>query len=437
MPACIPFSRCVIRQPVILCLGLVLIVTGAFAQSQLSASDPVLEQYIESALGQNPKLRAAELRRDASEQKVLPAGALSDPMLIFGLKEYPLRDDPTMQANKLERSGKWLGLEQEFPFPGIRSARREVARSEWRMQEAMAAGERAMLIAEVKILYYKWSRIRTERALLLSTVGLLQQMSAILRSEYASGMGELQKLSDTERGLAEMQAELTELAAQEAGVIAGLRARCQIPQAETMVAPAPLEVPDIEIPGDSLEALIADANPELRVSKLREAMADAEVRMADRERFPMFRLGAEYMRIADPHEPDQMSMVSLMGGVTLPVFAGSRQNPLLRSKLAERSQGTADRENAEASLQSQVDELIAMQESVREQLESYRERILPSARRAAASAELEFRAGQGELMELLDARMKTLDAERKLAGLYDAYLAAWAEIESLTGQRLF
>src|SRR4030066_1336720 len=72
-----------------------------------------LDQLVNQALQANPDLKSAEARYKSYLAKVPQAGALPDPMFMFGYANVPRT---SLALDQMEMSGIELGLSQEIPF---------------------------------------------------------------------------------------------------------------------------------------------------------------------------------------------------------------------------------------------------------------------------------------------------------------------------------
>ncbi|TSA52108.1 MAG: TolC family protein, partial [Nitrosomonadaceae bacterium] len=95
----------------------------ASATANVKGSSP-LTALIAEALENNPEIQAALQEREAARHRILPAGALDDPLLEAGVINAPLASSP---FNREDMTMKMIGLSQRLPFPGRRGLRQDVA----------------------------------------------------------------------------------------------------------------------------------------------------------------------------------------------------------------------------------------------------------------------------------------------------------------------
>jgi cobalt-zinc-cadmium efflux system outer membrane protein len=129
-------------------------------------------------------------------------------------------------------------------------------------------------------------------------------------------------------------------------------------------------------------------------------------------------------------------MVSLMVGISIPVWAGSRQLPMRRELLAMQSMQEAEERNLYNETFAQLAELRAEAERARNLSRLYATAILPQARASVESALSAYRVGRVDYMTLVDNQMTVNRYAIEGIRLTAAYDGAVAQIEALIGADL-
>ncbi len=399
--------------------------------------DPVLESYIRLALLQSPVIAAAEFDRDAAAAGISAAALLQDPMLTVGLKEYPLKSEPNLPLDKFQRTGKWIGIEQNIPFPGTRGAAKEVARQDWRVRSASSHAERSLLVLEIKMAYYEWAGLRAEIELVEQSRELLATMHEQAVSAFSAGVGSLAEVLRIETDLNTMSAELANLGAMERTAIATINLSCALPPDSVSRPPLALSFLAFDVPRDTLEARMTGNNPEYAAAEFQVAMAEAELQMSRRDRYPIFRLGGEYMRRGEAHQTEEMDMLSVMGGVTLPIFSWKTGRHTIDSRAISLKRASEIREVKLNSLRLALTREFAKQRSISEQHDLYVNDIIPSGEKTHEAALSAYSTGGVDLMTALNALKTLLEFRRTEVQLTAEYMTVWSRLEQLSGERLF
>ncbi len=398
---------------------------SAAAQADtLRASDAV-----RLALDANPMLQAARFSATAAAGRVGPAGALPDPQLQFGLmnrmaSEFGSTMDP-MTMNQVQ-------LMQMVPWPGKLSSARSAARHSAAAAGASAEEQARMLAAQVRMAYYDVASADRALAVMQRTLGLLRNFREVTATMYAVGTGIQQDVLRAQVEVARMSEEITRMAQDRLAGAARLNALLGREAASPIGA---LELPDPPVgdlpSADTLIAWALDSRPALRAGAERVAAAEASLQAARRELIPDLQLGFAYQ--ARPAFPN---MVSLMLGVNLPIFAGSKQLVMRREMAAMRDMSQAELANLRNETIAQIIETRAQAERDRNLTRLYRASILPQARAAVDAALASYRVGRVTFMTLADNQMTVNRYETETYRLLADYHQAVGELEALVGRPL-
>jgi len=411
-----------------LAIFLILFATSVGHSAESLVADSVLQRYITLALTQNPTIDIADQSAKAAGERVSQSGSLPDPILGFGVKELSA-DDPLLGSK--EMTGRYVMLEQMFPFPGTLSRMKDAARGEHDMKRADAKSARLMLAAEVAELYYKWAYVRAAMNLTERNKALMQQMADLTTTAYSVGMGAQSDLLQAQTQVTKFDIELSDLRQMERMLVADINICCSLPPDVITTPPLPLTYARESVSDDSLWTWILRENPELQMAEARIRMADAEVQVARRMQYPDFKFGVEYMRRG---ETMPENMISLNAGISLPVFRRSKQLPMIRQKHAERERAGSEREDVLNRLRFQLTDMNSMIASLAEQIEYYRNTIIPQADQTLEAARAGYTHGQVDFMTALNSQMTLYDAERDQLERISRYNATWIKLLALAGQ---
>ena len=154
-----------------------------------------------------------------------------------------------------------------------------------------------------------------------------------------------------------------------------------------------------------------ETNPTLLAFRSAASRADAEVSAARAAARPDWGWEVAYQR-RDPRFGD---MVSAGVTVSLPLFASTRQEPLVAARRADASRVYADREDARRQLAAQLDADLADHDMHHAQWMRTMGAVAPAAQHRADLETASYAAGTATLADVLDA-MATL-ADAKLSAL--------------------
>lgn len=388
-----------------------------------------LSEALRVALASNPMLSAARFSAVAATERVGPAGALPDPQLQVGLmnrmaSEFGSTMDP-MTMNQVQ-------LMQMVPWPGKLGNARAAARHTAAAERARADEQARMLAAQVRMAYYDVAYADRALDVMQRTLGLLRNFREVSTTMYAVGSGIQQDVLRAQVEVARMSEEITRMGQERVAAAARLNA---LLGREATSPIGGLELPDLPTADlsevDTLVAWALESRPALRAGVERVAAAEASLTAARRELFPDLQLGFAYqVRPAFPN------MMSIMVGVNLPIFAGSKQLAMRREATAMRDMSQAELANLRNETIAQVIETRARAERDRNLGRLYRASILPQARASVDAALASYRVGRVTFMALLDNQMTVNRYETETYRLIADYHQAVGELEALVGRPL-
>jgi cobalt-zinc-cadmium efflux system outer membrane protein len=411
-------------------IALLHITTLALVLSRAQSADTLrAADALRIAREANPMLRAARASATAAGQRIGPAGALPDPQLQFGLMNRMASDfgstmDP-MTMNQVQ-------LMQMLPWPGKLGGAKRAARHTAAAARADTDEQERMLAAQVRMAYYNTAYADRALEVMGRTRDLLRNFLDVSTTMYAVGSAVQQDVLRAQVEVARMSEEITRMGqervtmAARLNVLLGRSALSPIPALELREADAG-ELPAV----DSLVAWAMAQRPALVAGAERVAAADASLSGARRALFPDFTLGVQYQQ-----RPQFPTMVSLMVGITVPIFAGSRQLPMRREMAAMRGMATAELASLQNETVARIVETRARAVQDQNLIRLYRGSILPQARAAVQSSLSGYRVGRVAFMQLVDNQMTVNRYETETYRLLADYHQAVGELEALVGREV-
>jgi outer membrane protein TolC len=381
-------------------------------------TDPVLARLIDESLAARPELAAAAAQARAERERVSQAGALPDPVLSFGIQNDGFSG---IQIGVMETSYWQVMLTQQLPWPGKRGLRSDVAELGARQGQANVSRARLTAEADVRRGYLALLLARDRLVLLGKLETLWRQSAGIARTRYEAGEA---AQSDVLRA----QLELNRLRQRRYALEAEERRRVQALnrlRAHPLDEPIPTDatVRDLPLPPiPEIDAAVADAearSPELASARLGAEQGSAQVALARRDRFPDFSVTAGIMPRGSL-EPMWTASI----GVTLPVWAGSKQNRALAESEARAESGARSADAVDQVLRLRVEERRTALGALLESLKLYREGLLVQSRATAESTLAQYRVGKVTLAAGHEANVGYVNDE-------DGYLTSAADAQAL------
>jgi len=408
---------------------------GARAATAQTPSPLSLEQARSLAREASPDLRAAQLAVSAAAAREHQAGALPNPTLSYGHE----RTSRAGQTNAQHIAT----LDQPLEIGGQRGARVAAARARHGAAEARLAAAEAEVDFEVARAYARAVAADRRAALAGQAAAAFAKALDVSRIRLASG---------DVSGYADRRLRL------EAARYAGVRAEAELARRSARLALAVLvagspdsigsgglmsvvlsdSLPDVGAPpgGDSLNLVALTARPELRVAALEAAAAEAEARVASRERVPVpvLSAGVKAERVADPTQGSVPGFNGFVAGVALPLLVFDRRQGAVQAAHADARRREAEAEALRRRVVHEVVEALDALRSADEQLSALAPQLGPQAEVALRAAQVAYGEGEISLVEWLDAARAYQEAESSFATLRAERAIRWAALERAVGR---
>jgi outer membrane protein TolC len=411
--------------------------TPAWAQNRLAgaAAAPALSSLVAEALQNNPELRAAAKETEAASQRVRPAGALEDPMLEAGLLNVPIQP---FSLNREDMTMKMLGLSQKLPYPGKRALREQVAAKD---AETLGYGLRETtnrVVRDVKLAYFDLALTDETVRQLQNNRLILEQFLRIAEGRYAVGQATQAEVLKAQTQLGRMSEELLRMERERPVMEAEL---LRLLGRRGNAAPIAAELPQIGDAAFSLEALQETAlreRPQLLGLQSAIDRSAKTLELARKEAQPDFDLRFAYgQRDRSPLGMPREDLVSLTVAMNLPVWREDKIEPRIAEAQAMREQTLELQQAQQNEVLARLRQQVAIAEQSRKSVRLYETGILPQARLAVEASLSGYKVSRVDPLMLLDSQMTLFGYEISRAKELVNFNKALAEIEFLTGKRMY
>lgn len=376
----------------------------------------------------NPRIEAAAAFARAAAARVAAAGKPPDPEVQFALMNYSL---PRLAPDAV-LGMRQVQLMQMLPLPGKLSAASDGARARAQAENARATDVTWEVRVTTAMAFYALWSARERIRIATQTRRLLDDAAAIATSMYAVGDGRQADVLRARVEIARMDEEIMRMGVMADAARARIAAVIDRPDSAVSGQPVLPLFPDSIPPRQELEDAALRARPMLAAGALSVRAAEADERLASRERWPDVRLGLQYGERSMAMGTDRMG--SLMIGAAIPLFARARQLRMRDEAAAMRAMTVADLRAMQAETRARIAEVSADLRRARRLGALYRNTILPQAEAASASALASYRSGGVDFMTVLENRMTVNRYHGELVTLTADEGGSWAELEMLLGR---
>jgi outer membrane protein TolC len=359
-----------------------------------------------------PSLQASALKVDAARAASRAAGQLPDPKLSVGIQDFPVSGPNAGRYDQEDFAMARVGIAQDVPNAARRRAEVAGATAEIGVAEAETALERRNVRVATALAWIDLAYAERRLAALDQLTGGLKDLWAGQPAALASGSARPALGLEPRRLQAVFDDKRSEL------VAAVARARAEL--ARWTGDPAPTtsgEAPHYAIDAAALRAGI-DQHPSLGVAQAAERRAATQVAAARAGKRPDWGWQVSYGR-RDPAFGDLLS-----AGVTvsLPLFQGSRQQPMIAARLADRTRAQIEREDRRRALVAALEGDLADHVMHHDQWQRAITVLVPTAEQRAHLEVTSYGAGRAgfddvrvAVTDLADAKLEALEREAMVA----------------------
>ncbi len=387
-----------------------------------------LDRLVAEALARSPDLAAARATAEAAASRVSPASALPDPMLSVGYEN----DGTGISLGEEPMTRLTFMAQQAIPFPGKLRLAGEIAAKD--ADRSRTAPERVALdlAASVKRAYADLVEAREDQRLVEDQVETWKAIEEVTRARYTAGMGSQQDVIRAQGERTRLLQQRARDAAAEETALARLRALLYLPldaPLPTTLRLAPGSLPELPAADEAL-ARALDVTPELKEAALAKERAGLSEDLARRQLKPDLVVSAGYM-----NRGSLPLMWSAGIGVSVPLWAGKKQRPLVASARSEAAAAAAREESLRRTIEGLTQQRLVRLRQLAEEAKLDAEGVLVQDRLSVESALASYRTGAVPFVTVLEALSTDFTDRRAAVGRLADLIRARADLEeySLTG----
>ncbi len=391
-----------------------------------------LQSLIAQAVASHPSIIAARQKVASVSNRVPQATALGDPM--FNNTFWPIQDQALQTAGG--RVGHQFGLSQKIPWPTKLDARGDVARREVQVAQAEVAKAERHVVESVRLAYYElWLADELIR-IVKDNEALVSDLIAVSEARYKAG-GSQQDVLRAELEGDKLEDQLISLRRQKEQACADLGTLVRQPVQLMPTAFADLNVTEV---APQLEVLVASAercNPTLQGLAAEIARDRAKESVACLQKYPDFNLGLGYSIISDNSNAispvaNGHDNINFTIGITLPVWRDKINAGI--NEAAHQRNNTINRREAERDrLRGQLRRQVAAAYAAVEQLELFRDRLVPRTEQTLEIATADYQGKKADFTDLVDIYQELLRYQVQVARTKATLASTLAQIERTVG----
>ena len=386
------------------------------AQSKESSRRLTVDQAIELAERNAPRVRVAIRQVAMAQSKVTTAGALDDPMLMY--KDW---GTPLKKPWDLNQSQNMFMLQQTFPGSGKRAARAELASKDVDIAKAQVEMARQDARSQVRKLAADLLRNADQMRLHDQQAELTRNAIQAALAKYTVGKAPQQDVLKAQIVLARLGEHLVELQRERDAAEAELNTLVGLDPS------SPIEItgtyrPEPQIPATAVLQQTAIQNrPELRGLQHQIESAESQSKLARLSFKPDLTVAGGYMLMPSGSMYRNNYMAELT--INLPWLNRSKHENEVRQADVAAEVGRSEAEAQKAAAFLEIQQALIKVRSAQKNIAIYRDTLKPQAEATFQAAAAAYQNDRTDFLNLLDSQNMLLDVQ-------DSYFKSQAELDA-------
>ena len=385
-----------------------------------------LRLLIDETLSNNPEIKAAKARWEATKAAVPQAKSLEDPLLSVMFDKIP-----DSSINPGASMGREYSITQEFPYPGKLGLMGKMAEKEAQMIYEEYRGKERDIVRDVKAAYYDYFMIHKSIEVNLETKEILHHFSKIAEARYATGLVSQWDVLKAQIELSQLANEIIILSQEEESVKARINRLLNRPVESPLGEPAAMNdqknIPPIELMGE----LALQERPELKGMERFIEKEETGLNLAKKGYYPDFMI-----RLAQREEDGSAAGWVAEFGVKVPLWFRTKQDYAVKESVSRRDSAKNEYQGMRNMVSFEIKDALVKIRSAKSLIDIQKSTFIPQAEQALKGARAGYETGKVDFLTIMESwktlKSYKLDYFKSLV----AFEQAWADLERAVGKEL-
>jgi len=374
-----------------------------------------LNELIEEAKLNNPEIRAAKARHEATAKKMSVFRYLMDPLLGF---EF---------GNDMQI----YSISQEFPFPTKLASLSKLAESDAQQAFEEYRKKEQEIIAKVKKIYAQLCLIEKQIELTIKSKNILNQILSIAMRNYSLNKNPQSDVLRTAIETAKIDNKLIGMKDEETIMRSKLNSILDRPVDSNISIITDIEIKKMPSDLETLYAIVKENQPILKSFRSALKSADISLSLSKQEYLPDFMVKFEQQVMGS-----QLQDRKFMFGFTIPVWFWAKQKNMVNEMKAEKKMIEADYKAMENMFLVEAKEAKIMVDKHKREMDLFENSILPQVEATLKSSLRAYEVNQVDFMTLLDNEKMLVESELEYYQAQVNLFIAISELETTVGTEL-
>ncbi len=387
-----------------------------------------LEDLVQETLSNNPEIKAARSRWEASTKRPSQEGSLPNPVIGGRFKNVGFTD--ITQGND-PRTDIQVFVNQEIPFPGKLSSKTKIAEEQADAQRWMSDAATYKVIADLKEAYYKWFLINKSLEITAENKQLLQDFVKVAEVKYEVGSGIQQDVLKAQVELSTFIERIELLKKKEEIIKTRIKTILNRSPGSDIGNPVEdLKIAELEYSQNQIKEIIHERSPELNA---RNELIDSSVEalnLAKKQYMPDFIVNGTYFnRDGGSGNLDDLWEVGV--GLRLPLYFWRKEKFGVEEAAIKLSENKQNYEISKNNLYFRADDYYFSAKTAQNLIDLYKSGIIPQSRLSLESAISSYQVGDVDFLTLLNNLVTLFNFEIEYYRHISDYQIAVARLEEI------
>lgn len=386
-----------------------------------------LDDLVTEALRNNPEVLAAQKRYEAARQRPAQESSLPDPMLSLGYTSVG-SPRPFAGIGVEPAANAGLMVSQEFPFPGKRKLRGDVARKEAGADFELYQATQLNVVSRLKQAYYRLYYAYAARDVLERNKELLRKLLRITEARYSVGRAAQQDIFKAQTELSILETRLVNLAREREAREAELNSLLNRPPGSPLARPAEVQPKDTIIALEELYAAARENSPMLRRDQKMIERTELALNLARKDYYPDYVLSGGYF-----NQAGMADMWQFRVDFKLPAYFWRKQRAAVTERAQSLSQSRRTYESTNQALHFRIKDDYLMATTSNRLMKLYGQTVIPQASLALESSLATYETGTVDFLSVLTNYVTVVEYEMNYYEELQNYYVALSRLEEMTG----
>jgi outer membrane protein, heavy metal efflux system len=389
-----------------------------------------LSGLIDDALRNNPEILAAQKRYEAARQRPDRESSLPDPVFSLGYSSAG-SPRPIAGIGTQPTANAGLMVSQEFPFPGKRKLRGDMAFKDAEAERQQYEQTRLSVVSRVKQGYHRLHCAYEVIGILSRDRDLLRRFLRVTEARYAVGKAAQQDVLKAQTQLAILETRVVRMEQEKRSAEAAINTLLGRRPDSPLDAPGEIPPGDLAATLDQLNALAAQNSPMLRREQKMVERTEVAVNLARKDFYPDYTLSAGYFNMGGM--PD---MYQFRVDFKLPAYFWRKQRAGVAEQVHTLGQARQNYEATNQALLFRIKDDYLMAEASHRLMQMYATAVIPQASLALESSLASYETGAVDFLSVLNNFLTMLDYQVNYHEEMLSFHLALVRLEETTGSHL-